>query len=616
MSDISNESTTVPQPSLNHPIITDSSKINPTTSESHSVQITTIRLNGDNFLRWSQSVRMYIRGRGKMGYLTGEKKAPVVDDSNYAIGMLRIPWGRIIGRQPLPSIGEFFSEVRREESRRNVMLGKKEPGVAIEGSTLVTTGGGYNKVAAFQRKSDERPRVETSPFTTEQMEHLLALLKSNLTSDTSSVSLAHTGNELYALSCRFKSTPWIIHSGASNHMTNSSNMFESYSPCPGNKKLGKTIGSARMINTHESESNWSIKRRNATNEKNRNNLDFVVYSRKKSWKSKDQPIIPAHGQPKALGNGSLNVSGNPPSIPTHIHVFSSSVTDLSLPSHFGQSPKYLALNSKGNPSCTKHPIAKYISYSNLSDNYRAFTTNISKLVVPRNIQEALDEPSWKLAVFEEMNALKNNGTWEVVDLPREKKVVRCKWVFTIKSKIDESVERYKADLWQRNVKDRDRYQRLVGRLIYLSHTRPDIAFSVFCSSHENTYKLRPTPMQTGWKHSGSKVHLWVLFICRWQLGYVVSKKNMVTRSTIDDRKSTSRYCTFVWGNLVTWRSKKQTIVVRSTAEAELRSVAHGICEVLWLKILLEELEVMVKLPLRIYCDNKVAINISHNPVSS
>ena len=35
-------------------------------SNSHSVQITTIRLNGDNFLRWSQSVRMYIRGQGKI----------------------------------------------------------------------------------------------------------------------------------------------------------------------------------------------------------------------------------------------------------------------------------------------------------------------------------------------------------------------------------------------------------------------------------------------------------------------------------------------------------------------------------------------------------------------
>ena len=69
------------------------------------------------------------------------------------------------------------------------------------------------------------------------MEHLLALLKSDSTSDTPSVSTAHTGNELYALSCHFKSTPWIIDSGAYDHMTNSLNMFESYSPCPGNKKV-------------------------------------------------------------------------------------------------------------------------------------------------------------------------------------------------------------------------------------------------------------------------------------------------------------------------------------------------------------------------------------------
>ena len=123
--------------------------------------------------------------------------------------------GRIIGRQPLPSIGDVFSEVRREESRRNVMLGKKGTGVA-EGSALVSMTG--SKAPILQRKSDEKqqvwcdfchkPRhtretcwkihgkpanwkgkagranptaneVETSPFTKEQMEHLLALLKFN-----------------------------------------------------------------------------------------------------------------------------------------------------------------------------------------------------------------------------------------------------------------------------------------------------------------------------------------------------------------------------------------------------------------------------------------------------
>lgn len=41
-------------------------------------------------------------------------------------------------------------------------------------------------------------------------------------------------------------------------------------------------------------------------------------------------------------------------------------------------------------------------------------------MIPRNIQEALNEPKWKLTVLEDMNALIKNDTWEVVELPREK----------------------------------------------------------------------------------------------------------------------------------------------------------------------------------------------------
>ncbi|KAJ0103063.1 hypothetical protein Patl1_05957 [Pistacia atlantica] len=55
------------------------------TESNHSVQITTIRLNEGNFLRWSQSVHMYIRGRSKIGYLTGETKAPDTSDPAYSV---------------------------------------------------------------------------------------------------------------------------------------------------------------------------------------------------------------------------------------------------------------------------------------------------------------------------------------------------------------------------------------------------------------------------------------------------------------------------------------------------------------------------------------------------
>ena len=56
------------------------------------------------------------------------------------------------------------------------------------------------------------------------------------------------------------------------------------------------------------------------------------------------------------------------------------------------------------------------------------------------------------------------------------------------------------------------------------------------------------------------------------------------------------------------------MVARSSAEAEFRALAHGICEAIWIKRVLDELRVQVITPIRIYCDNKAAISIAHNPV--
>ena len=66
--------------------------------------------------------------------------------------------------------------------------------------------------------------------------------------------------------------------------------------------------------------------------------------------------------------------------------------------------------------------------------------------IPNTVQDALKVPEWKEAVFEVMKALEKNGTWELVDLPRGKTTVGCKWVFTVKYKSDGSLKRYKARL--------------------------------------------------------------------------------------------------------------------------------------------------------------------------
>ena len=81
-----------------------------------------------------------------------------------------------------------------------------------------------------------------------------------------------------------------------------------------------------------------------------------------------------------------------------------------------------------------------------------------------------------------------------------------------------------------------------------------------------------------------------------------------------DRRSTTGYCTFLGGNLVMWMSKKQNVVARSSTESEFRVIAQGLCELLWLKIILDDLKVKWECPMKLYCDNKSAINIAHNPI--
>ncbi|KAF5819693.1 putative RNA-directed DNA polymerase [Helianthus annuus] len=163
--------------------------------------------------------------------------------------------------------------------------------------------------------------------------------------------------------------------------------------------------------------------------------------------------------------------------------------------------------------------------------------------------------------------------------------------------------------------DKERYQRMVGKLIYLSHTRPDIAYAVGVVSQ--------------FMHQPQASHMEaVLRIVRYLKGTaghgILFKSNghlEIQAYTDADwagdkgtRRSTSGYFTMVGGNLVTWRSKKQKVVALSSAEAEFRGVARGLAEILWIRKLLTEIGFPPTTATKIMCDNKAAIQISENPV--
>nr|XP_018625816.1 uncharacterized mitochondrial protein AtMg00810-like [Nicotiana tomentosiformis] len=113
------------------------------------------------------------------------------------------------------------------------------------------------------------------------------------------------------------------------------------------------------------------------------------------------------------------------------------------------------------------------------------------------------------------------------------------------------------------------YRQMVGNLLYLSFTRPDIQFAVNLASQ--------------FLHQPRQLHF-----------------QAVKRIF---RRSTTRFCIFLGSNLISWYAKKQPTVARSSTEAEYRALAIATAEATWLQYILRDLGVFLTSPVSAKCDN-------------
>jgi len=166
------------------------------------------------------------------------------------------------------------------------------------------------------------------------------------------------------------------------------------------------------------------------------------------------------------------------------------------------------------------------------------------------------------------------------------------------------------------VEDVTAYQRLIGKLLYLTITRPDICFSVQVLS-----QFIQHPKVSHWEAALRVVR----YVKRSPgLGIMLKRGTGVTKLTgycdsdwascPNTRRSVTGYMVKLGDSLISWKSKKQQTVSRSSAEAEYRSLAALVAELIWLAGLLDELQFPVDIPISVFTDSKSAIQIAENPV--
>ncbi|KAL0393332.1 UNVERIFIED_CONTAM: Retrovirus-related Pol polyprotein from transposon RE2 [Sesamum radiatum] len=165
------------------------------------------------------------------------------------------------------------------------------------------------------------------------------------------------------------------------------------------------------------------------------------------------------------------------------------------------------------------------------------------------------------------------------------------------------------------LKEPDKFRRLIGRLLYLGFTRPDLSFAV---QQLSQFLQHPTD-----QHWTAALHIVRYLKGAPDTGLFFPASNSLHLSAytdadwgacVDSRRSVTGYFVFLGSSLISWKSKKQNSVSSSSAEAEYRAMAATVCELQWISFLLRDLCVPVATPIPFWCDNQAVLHITANPV--
>ncbi|XP_071705244.1 uncharacterized mitochondrial protein AtMg00810-like [Rutidosis leptorrhynchoides] len=160
-----------------------------------------------------------------------------------------------------------------------------------------------------------------------------------------------------------------------------------------------------------------------------------------------------------------------------------------------------------------------------------------------------------------------------------------------------------------------KYRSLAGALQYLTFTRPDISYAVqqVCLHMHDPKDIHMLALNRIVRYLQGTPSLG-LHIHRSRTPSLVAFTDADWGGSPDTRRSTSGYCVYYGDNLISWSSKRQPTLSRSSAEAEYRGVANVVAESCWLRNLLLELKCPIPKATLVFCDNISAIYLAGNPV--